>query len=180
MKRIRISIAGLMALVALVAIDFAMIPAFSQVAMLATRIALFGVLPMAHLLVIDLAIVVSSLERRGEVALSRVTFQLFGGTAIVLVLTMADLAPRLFMMYISNTVGFWVTPGRQIGDIYRFAMGGISWTQAFLAWGAVTPPLLVPAVLAGWVTRGYRLKLLNPLEAESDSGRAFAEERRKS
>jgi hypothetical protein len=159
-KRIRISIAGVMGLVALLALDFALIPALRNVPTAGIRIGLFGELPMVHILAVDLAIVVSGLARRGETSLSGVAFLLFGGTATLLLVAILILAPDLFSMYISNTAGLVVLPGQPGPAIYLIGMGGpIKPIEALLAWGAVTPPLLIPALVAGWMTRGSRLKL---------------------
>ena len=115
---------------------------------------------MAHILAVDLAIAVSSLVRRGEVALSHVTFLLFGATAILILLAVAILAPQFFYMYISNTAGLWVPSGRQISPVLLFGMAGIRLIEALLACAALLPPLLIPALLAARATRGYRLKLV--------------------
>ena len=69
-----LSVTCLMALVAIVAIDTAVIPALQRVIIASTRIGLFSALAMAIFLAICLVIVVSSLVRRGEVALSPVMF----------------------------------------------------------------------------------------------------------
>ncbi len=178
MKRISIWIAGSMALVAFLAIDFAVIPAFQNVETLPPRVGLYGVLPMAYVLAVCLAIVVSRLVHRGEVALSTVAFLLFGGTATLALVAFSNLAPQLFFMYISNTAGLWVRPGQQIADVFLFGTGGNRVIQALVIGAAVTPPLLIPALLAGCVTRSYRVKLLKGADAERDSGRALTGEQR--
>jgi hypothetical protein len=157
-----------MVLVAVLAIDFAVLPTFQHVPSMTARIGLFGALPMAHVLAVYLAIVVSSLVRRGEVALSRVTFLMSGGTAILLFVATLNLAPQLFFEYISNTAGLWVRSGENVPAVFFLGMGGIRLIEALLVCGVVTPLLLVPALLTGWATRGYRLKLVKGPESEGD------------
>jgi Kef-type K+ transport system membrane component KefB len=78
-----------MVLVAVPAIDLAVLGALRRVPNQTTQTGIFGVLPMADILVVFLAIVVNSLARRGEVALSGVVFLLFGGTAVLLLVAIA-------------------------------------------------------------------------------------------
>jgi hypothetical protein len=47
-------------------------------------------------------------------------------------------------------------------------MGGVNLVQVVLASAVLTPPLLIPALFAGWAARGHRLKLLK--EAEGEGG----------
>jgi hypothetical protein len=163
-----------MALIALIAIDFAVIPALRHVFTASTRIGLFGALAMAHVLGFYLAGVVSSLVRRREVALSPVIFLLFGGTGMVLLVVIADLAPYFFWSYINNTAG--LLPERD--TIAGFGLGGFHLIRALLICVVVIVPLLIPGLLAGRATRGYRLRLVTGREAEGDSGREFVSEGR--
>ncbi len=139
MKRISIWIAGSMALVAFLAIDFAVIPAFQNVETLPPRVGLYGVLPMAYVLTACLVVVVSRLVYRSEVPLSTVAFLLFGGTATLALVAFSNLAPQLFFMYISNTAGLWVRPGQQVADVFLFGTGGNRLIQALVIGAAVTP-----------------------------------------
>ena len=181
MKRIRISIAGLMVVVAVLAIDFSLIPGIRHVPILATRIGFLGALPMAHVLALYLAIVISNIERRGEVALSRVMFLLFGGTALLLLVAIAELAPLLFMTYISTTAGlFWTLGGKAIVAGSFLGLSGNGLLDILLNCVAVTLPLLVPALIAGWMTRGARLRVVKGPEATGDAGRALTAEPRNS
>jgi hypothetical protein len=164
MRRIRISVAGVMALVAVVALDFAVIPALRQAPTDAIRLGVFGALPMANVLAVYLAIVVSGLARRGEVSLSRLAFLFVGGTATLVVLSIAILAPYVFFRYIH-----FVTDGLGFN---------MSLLRALLAWATLILTILVPALLAGWLTRGYDLRVLKGPEAENDAGRALLDEPR--
>ena len=105
MKHIRISVAGLMALVAIIAIDIAVIPALGHVQSASTRLGLFTVLVMAHILAIYLVIVVSSLVRRSEVALFSHPVPVLCGTGMLVLVYIADLAPHFFWSYLHNTAG---------------------------------------------------------------------------
>ncbi len=157
MKRIGLSVTCLMALVAIVAIDTAVIPALQRVIIASTRIGLFSALAMAHVLALCLVIVVSSLVRRGEVALSPVMFLLFGGTAMLLLITIADLAPHFFWAYVNNTAGLLDPPGNF--SIANLGITELAFVPAVLVCSVLTLPLLVPGWLAARATRGYRLKL---------------------
>src|SRR5262249_39655187 len=122
-----------------------------------------------------------NIERRGEVALSRVMFLLFGGTAILFLVAFAELAPVLFMTYIGNTAGlFWTLGGKPIVAGSFLGLSGNGLLDILLDWVAVTLPLLVPALLAGWVTRGARLRVVQGPEAAGDARRAWTTEPRNS
>jgi hypothetical protein len=187
MRRIRISIVGLMVVVAGLAVDLAMLRAISSVETFPTRIALLGALPMANALAVCLVIVASGLANRGEVALSGVTFLFVGGTAILLLVSIANLAPLAFYEYIDLTASplqdlwqrLWLTQaqrdliarGTMLPPLHAVGTRVVNPIQALLASAVVTPPLLVPALLAGWATRGHRLKLVKGREAADDGGR---------
>ena len=158
---------GLVAVIAILfAIDLAVSQSLDRVSTVAARIGFFGALPMAHILAVYLVIVVSGVRRDGEVALSRGTFLLVGGTAILVLIAVVDLAPSLFITYISDTAGIWVRPGQNFPAVMRFGLGRIDLIDAVVVCLAVTPLLLVPALIAAWLTRGYRLELLKRPEAE--------------
>jgi hypothetical protein len=187
MRRIRISIIGLMVLVAGLAVDLAVLRAISSVTMLPTRIALLGALPMANALPAYLVVVVSGLANRGEVALSGAAFLFVGGTAILLLVSIANLAPLSFYDYIDLTASplqdlwqrLWLTEaqraliarGTMLPPLHAVGTHVVNPIQVLLACAVVTPPLLVPALLAGWATRGHRLKLVKGREAADDGGR---------
>jgi hypothetical protein len=170
-KRARLSIRGVMALVAvtavLFAVDLAVSRSLDRVSTVAARIGFFGALPMAHILAVYLVLVVSGVQRDGEVALARGVFLLVGGTAIVVLIAVVDVAPSLFITYISDTAGIWVRPGQNFPSVMRFGLGGFDSIDALIVCVVVTPLLLIPALLAGWLTRGYRLELMKRPDAES-------------
>jgi hypothetical protein len=130
-----------MVFIAILAIDMAVMRGLGHVLNPTARAGIWGVLPMADLLVVYLAIVVTRLVRRGEVALSGVAFLVFGGAALLLVLGVANLSPTLFWGYLNKTPYF-------VGKVTL----------------ALSLPILVSALLAGWATRGYRLKILKGSE----------------
>jgi Kef-type K+ transport system membrane component KefB len=156
-----------MAFVGLLAIDFATLVALPPARDEAIRIGILGAIPMADVLAICLVIVVSNLVRRGEVSLSRVMFLFFGGTAVLLLVGIANLAPKLLFAYLNNTAGYGMRSSPN--DIRAFIFGIGSLTLA------LTSPLLFPALFAGWMTRGYRLKLLKGPPAEGDAERALTD-----
>jgi hypothetical protein len=187
MRPIRISIIGSMVLVAGLAVDLAVLRAIASVSMLPTRIALLGALPMANALAVYLVVVVSGLANRGEVALSGVAFLFVGGTAILLLVSIANLAPLAFYEYIDLTASplqdlwqrLWLTQaqrdliarGTMMPPLHTVGTRFVNPIQGLLACAVVTPPLLVPALLAGWATRGHRLRLVKGHEAAGDGGR---------
>ena len=136
-----------MILVAVVAIDFAVVSALRYVPDLNTRIGVFGILPLANLLAALAAVLTTRLVRHRDVALSQVAFLCFGGMAVVLLLVIAIVAPHLLYAYLRQTTG----PG---------------W--ALLASIPLTPLMVAPALLAGWMTRGRRLRLVCGPEAASE------------
>jgi hypothetical protein len=153
-KRVRITVGGLMMFVALVAFDLAFLPFTRGVMFGPVRGVIVGALPMANVLAIILATTVGSLRRRGEVALSRVMFLLFGGLALVLALYLGHLTPVLVFKYLDNTAGLW-DRRRVAGNISV----GFAVVRSVLHLAAVTAPILIPALIAAWATRGKRLRL---------------------
>ena len=178
MRGIRISIAGLMTLPVLFAVDLAVMRAVPSVMELSTRIGLVGSLLAANLLAVYLAIVITGLVQRGAISLSSVAFLIVGGTAVLILVHTAVLAPPFFFEYVELTAGplqdLWLTQaqktaiaqGHLLPPIYSLGMGRVNLIQVVLASAVLTPPVLVPALLAGWATRGYRLKLLKGPDAE--------------
>jgi hypothetical protein len=122
---------------------------------------------MADVLAVCLAIVVSSLVRRGEAPLSQIMFLFAGGAAILLLVSIANLAPKLLFTYLNNTAGLGMRSSPNVSPAFGFGIGRLSL--------ALTTPLLIPALLAGWMARGYRLKLLKGPQAEGDAGRALTD-----
>jgi hypothetical protein len=136
-----------MLVVALLAIDCAVFGSLTGGSVPGvTRAAFFGSLPMANLAAACLAAAVTRLVRRGEVALPLVTFTLVAGAAILGLLAIANLSPLSFHEYLDCTVGFYPGPP--------------PWLRFLLVPAALTPPVLVPALFGGWITRGYRLRLV--------------------
>jgi hypothetical protein len=181
-SRMQISILGMILFVAvfaaLLAIDLGVSRTLGNVTTVAARIGIFGALPMAHVLGLGLVIVFAGLARRGEVGLSGLAFVLTGGASILLLVVIADVAPVLFMSYIGDTAGLWVRPGQNVPAVSFFGLGRIELIECLVVCAAVTPLILVPALLAAWMTRGYRLILLKGREAASDPGRALVGEPR--
>jgi hypothetical protein len=178
MRQIRISVVVLMVLAAAVAVDLAVLRTISSVTILSTRIGLFGALPMANVLAVYLVFVLSGLSHRGEIALSRFAFLLVGEVAILLVVYVSILAPRLLFDYIELTAGplqslmltddekLAIAQGSRLPPLYSFGIGRTNLVQVFLATAAVTPLLLIPSFAAALATRGDRLKLLKRDEVE--------------
>ena len=150
MTRLRITVSGLMIIIAVIARDFAVL-------VLARGIGnrgLFAAMPMADVLAVLLATTVGRLRRRGEAPLSHVVFLLAGGIALIFFIYLFHLRPDLFYEYVVNT-------------IWRRG-GGNPLVKGLLVWLAVSVTILVPALFAGWAARGYRLKLTSCIDGLSE------------
>jgi hypothetical protein len=148
----------MMTTVAVVAVDLVMLSLLSRAQFVPLRSGIFGALPMANVLAAYLATTIGCLRRRGEVPLSRVMFLLFGGMALVMVIYVVHLAPLLVVNYLNNTAGLWERQ-RGPGNV----LAGL--VEVVLVLAAVTVPILVPALVAAWAVRGYRLKLVHGTDA---------------
>lgn len=160
MGAIRVSVAGTMLIVAFLAVDYAVLSALKEVPTLVVRVAFLGALPMANVAAACFALAVSRLARRGEVGLPLVAFALVGGAAILALLAVVNLAPQFFYDYLDLIVGFSGRPRQSVVELHRFGGAWAGWLAILLVYVAVTPPLLVPALLGGWMTRGHRLRLV--------------------
>jgi hypothetical protein len=154
-----------MIIVGAIAVDFAVIRMIGRARHLAERAGFFGILPMMTLLAFCVAIVVSGLRRRGEIALSLFTFVVVGGTSILLYLITALLAPGVYFEYLSITGGLFARTPQNVPVVYSFGMGALRVVEALVVWATSIAPTLIPALLGAWMTRGYRLKLQQRPEA---------------
>ncbi len=140
MTHLRITVSCLMIIIAVTAVDLAVL-----LLLRGGNRELFGAMPMADVLAVLLTTTVGRLRRRGEAPFSHVIFLLSGGMALILFVYLFHLRPDFFYKYVLNTAG-------RLGGENRLL-------DVFLVWLALSVPILVPALLAGWATRGYRLKL---------------------
>ena len=150
MTRLRITVSCLMMIVAVIAVDLAVLLLTRPVDGRELRLAM----PMADVLAVLLATTVGRLRRRGEAPLSHVMFLLAGGMALIFFVYLFHLRPDLVYEYVLNTVG-------------RLA-GGNPLVKVLLDWLAVSVLILVPALFVGWATRGYRLKLTTCIDGQSE------------
>jgi hypothetical protein len=150
---------GLMALLAIFAVDIVVVPGITRVAYPLIRIGLFGALPMVHGLAFYFVLLGAQLWRRGEVGLPSGVFLLVGGVGVLVLALIASGAPQILMYYVDNTAGLWTTDGQSGANIYTFAMEGIDPPIALLVFATITPLLIIPALFAGGAARGYRLRL---------------------
>jgi hypothetical protein len=141
MTRLRITISCLTIIIAVIAVDLAVLALLRGTASTGLR----GAIPMADVLAVLLAITALRLRRHGDASLSHVTFLLAGGMALTFFVYLVHLRPDLVGEYVLNTAGR--LEGRN------------PLVNVFLSWLAVSVPILVPALFASWATRGYRLKL---------------------
>jgi hypothetical protein len=147
-----------MALVALFAVDFAVVPGITSVPEPVTRIGLFGALPMVHGLAFYLVLLWGRLRRQGEIGLPSGVFLVVGGALVIVLGLIVGVAPQLLNFYVDNTAGLWIRPGQSFSDIYHFGIEGIDPLLALLVFATITPLLVIPALVAGQLARGYRLR----------------------
>jgi hypothetical protein len=167
-NELKFTTGGLMWLVALVGLDFVVMPGITRIPNPLTRIGLFGALPMVHGLACYLVLLGARLRRQGEIGLPSGVFLFVGGVGVLVLGLIASIAPQVLNLYVDNTAGLWIRPGRTVADIYLFGMNGtIEPLLALLVFATITPLLVIPALLAGRATRGYRLRL----EKSDDRGR---------
>ncbi len=159
LTRMRFTTWWLMALVALFALDFFVVPGITRVANPMTRIGLFGAMPMVHGLAFYFVLLGARLRRRGEIGLPSGVFLLVGGVGVLVLGLIASVAPQVLNLYVDNTAGLWIRPGQTVADIYLFGMNGIDPLLALLVFAAMTPLLVIPALLACRAARGYCLRL---------------------
>jgi hypothetical protein len=139
--RLRITVSSLMMIIAVIAVDLAVLLLLRG----SGNKAPLGAMPMADVLAVLLATTVARLRRRGEAPLSHVMFLLAGGMAIVFLVYLLQLRPDLVYEFLLNTAGR--------------GLRGKPLVQVLLVWLADSVLILVPALFVGWATRGYRLKL---------------------
>jgi hypothetical protein len=150
MRRLRITVSCLMMIIAVIALDLAVLLLLRGTG----NRALFGAMPMADVLAVLLATTVGRLRRRGEAPLSHLKFLLAGGMALIFFVYLFHLRPDLYYEYVLNTAGRWG--------------GGNPLVKVLLVWLAVSVPILVPALFVAWATRGYRLMLTTCIDGQSE------------
>jgi hypothetical protein len=158
-NELKFTTGGLMGLVALFALDFAVVPGITSVPNPLTRIGLFGALPMVHGLAFYLVLLAGRLRSQREIGLPSAVFLLVGGVGVLVLVLIATGAPQVLNLYVENTAGLWTRPGQTRSDIYLFGMDRIDPLLALLVCVTITPLLVFPALLAGRAARGYRMKL---------------------
>jgi hypothetical protein len=150
MTRLRITVSWLMIIALVITVDFALL--------LLSRPAGNGsfvlVMPMADVLAVLLVATALRLRGRGEAPLSHVMFLLAGGMAMILFVYVFHLRPDVVYKYLLNIV-------ERRGDEHFLV-------NALLHWLAVSASILIPALFAGWATRGYRLKLTTCIDGQSE------------
>ncbi|MFO0892118.1 MAG: hypothetical protein U0790_23645, partial [Isosphaeraceae bacterium] len=96
MRRVQLSVIGLMAVVGLAALDLSVFRALPSVQTLSERLCVIALLPVVNLLAVCLAMAIGSLVQRGEVRLSLLVFLLVGGAMSFGVLAVTVLSQGTF------------------------------------------------------------------------------------
>ncbi len=141
MNRLRITFKWLMLIIAVIAVDLAVLPFLRGPG----KRVLFGALPAVDVLAVLLATTVARLRHRGEAPLSHVMFLLAGGIALIFHVYLVQLRPDFVSEFVSIIAGRR-RGGNIVVDLLRF-------------WLAVNALILVPALFVGWATHDYRLKI---------------------
>jgi hypothetical protein len=141
MNRLRITFKWLMLIIAVIAVDLAVLPFLRGPG----KRVLFGALPAVDVLAVLLATTVARLRHRGEAPLSHVMFLLAGGIALIFHVYLVQLRPDFVSEFVSMIAGRR-RGGNIVVDLLRF-------------WLAVNALILVPALFVGWATHDYRLKI---------------------
>jgi hypothetical protein len=141
MNRLRITFKWLMLIIAVIAVDLAVLPFLRGPG----KRVLFGALPAIDVLAVLLATTVARLRQRGEAPLSHVMFLLAGGIALIFHVYLVQLRPDFVSEFVSMIAGRR-RGGNIVVDLLRF-------------WLAVNALILVPALFVGWATHDYRLKI---------------------
>jgi hypothetical protein len=141
MNRLRITFKWLMLIIAVIAVDLAVLPFLRGPG----KRVLFGALPAVDVLAVLLATTVARLRHRGEAPLSHVMFLLAGGIALIFHVYLVQLRPDFVSEFVSMIAGRR-RGGNIVVDLLRF-------------WLAVNALILVPALFVGWAAHDYRLKI---------------------
>jgi hypothetical protein len=150
MTRVRITVSCFMIIIAVIAADLAVL----VLARGTGKGDFFRAMPMADVLAVLLATTALRLRRRGEAPLSHVMFLLAGGMALIFYFYLSHLRPDLVYQYLQNTA--------------ERRGGGNPLINLLLVWLAVSVPILVPALLVGWASRAYRLKLTTCIDGQGE------------
>jgi hypothetical protein len=158
-RRPRPTTAGIMAVIALVALDCLAGRALSRAPTdEAVYLGLVGALPTANALAIGPALAAGGLLRRGECRLSSVGFVACGGAALLLYAACVMMAPGLLLHYLGATVAPVFDAARRLGaDVSQPIWDSV---EIPLVWAVVTPSLLLPAVIGAWLGRRHRIRLV--------------------
>jgi hypothetical protein len=161
MKRFRFPLGGLMAAVVLVAINLAVIRAFTGYVGEPFPIIYFacGVVPMASLLVMVALLQVPKLIRGAALSPFVVGFEVLGWTAVLLFVTCYSVTPSRVEAMI-NFIGTYTQP---IFARYLSASDVPDWLGLLIEFGACdiifSLPQLVLAISGGWLTHVVGLSL---------------------
>ncbi len=150
MTGLRIAASWLMIIVAVLAVDFAVLLLLRGPG---DKAVVRTLLPTIDVLAVLLATTAGRLRRRGEVSLSRVMFVLTGGIALIFFVYLVPLRPDLIYELVPNIAGRWG--------------GERPLVRLLLNWLVFSVPILGPALFVGWATRGYRLKLTTCIDGRS-------------
>ncbi len=159
MKRARFPIAGLMAVVAAIAINLSVLRSFNQSSpdFLGHLFFACGVMPMASVLFLVGLFSARNLVRGDRFSPFALGFEAFGWVAIFAFVTIYSIAPWALLAF-TEWIGTWTRP-----VLEPLFQGSPGWVQLSveLGFGAVlfSPPQLVIALFGGWLARRLRITL---------------------
>jgi hypothetical protein len=159
MRRPRFSIAGLMAIVVLAALDCAAFRALTGPRNgLAGNLFAYGVLPMANILAFGLPPLPGWRPGRGELHPFWGGFEVFGWAALLLSSAGAILTPGLMASYTETVLG----PLGPAFDRMGYDPQSPAWllAEALVLGSVLLLPLLLVALLGGWLSSRFRVKVV--------------------
>jgi hypothetical protein len=160
MKRFRVPLVGLMAVVAALAINLALVRAYGIYGVEeATVCFLCGVLPMASLLILAAALEVPTLVRGGPLPPFLLGFEVLGWAMALAFITWYSLAPSLLLKLAEYLLlHAWPDFDVHVRKLPKWCESPV----AYAAGGIIfLPPQLLIALLGGWLNRklGFTIRL---------------------
>jgi hypothetical protein len=153
MKLLRFSIAWIMAMIAIVAIDFAVIRCLDGTDSLIVKVILIGSIPMASILVLGLPSLIRRITSRGKHRPFLVGFEAVGWTILLLYTGGAILFPESVATAIDSAGELLIGPtGHEDHPAWRS-------TVLFLGVMMLLLPQLVAALIGGWLNQTSEIRI---------------------
>lgn len=153
MKPLRVSIAWIMAIIANLAIDFAVIRCLDETNPVIGKLILIGSIPMASILVLGLPSLIRGITRRGRRHPFLVGFEAVGWTVLLLYTGGAILFPKSVATAIDSAGELLIRPtGLENHPAWRSFVLCLAVLMLLL-------PQLVVALVVGWVNQRFKITI---------------------